>query len=622
MKFDDGTEGDVPHQRVADATKDGGRITTHMYFNDGTETWVPLDRVHDAIKDGGTLGYRAAAPKTTQPMSDAQTASIALGENDPLKTGYTKAAGETLHTLGAAAGKVLPNSWRDAIGLPSSFKEPDYLQSTNGAETAGKVAENIAEFVMGDEALKGLQITERIGLAQKMASMAKANPYVAKIFEHGLTAIRGGAVTTPQQMAHGATPTEALKTGGEAILLGAGTGAAIEGASALADSDVAQTALSKVKNLKNEVVHGEKIAQPTAQTALRNAPTAASDTAAARAAAQPEVVKVPDEYKDLVHEAMQSGPQWTPAKAQPIVKALGDDFEVRGSVGEGKVTNNDLDIWQKNGELSDAADALKKQGFTFNAKTAHGETWTNEATNQNVDLWDSAHEPKAGFGKDTEVETAEETKPIPAGVRTTLENPIKDIRAQGQSIYRQLDEVSDGQFQKYETNLDKINRQLNSLVEGVDDDRIEILEQKKAEVETSQAQMFDDLKQTRGVDKAAVDTANAHWTQSKALEDLERKVFKNPSTVQGNLKFGTDETVNVDSTLKTLQKMQDDRRFGASRLEQALGSVGADKLLKEMYAAQRMGAHAMKAQQWAKLIAKYALPTAGIAGGAYELATK
>src|ERR1700722_16763264 len=74
--------------------------------------------------------------------SNAETASIVLGGGP--QAGFEKGVAETAHTVGALAGKVMPNSWRDALGLPSSFKEPDYLQSTNGVETAGKVAENVA----------------------------------------------------------------------------------------------------------------------------------------------------------------------------------------------------------------------------------------------------------------------------------------------------------------------------------------------------------------------------------------------------------------------------------------------------------------------------------------------
>jgi hypothetical protein len=62
MRFDDGTEGDIPQAHVNAAVNDGGKITSHMYFDDNTEGWVPLDKVHAAIQDGGTLGYRPVPP--------------------------------------------------------------------------------------------------------------------------------------------------------------------------------------------------------------------------------------------------------------------------------------------------------------------------------------------------------------------------------------------------------------------------------------------------------------------------------------------------------------------------------------------------------------------------------
>ena len=99
---------------------------------------------------------------------------------------------------------------------------------------------------------------------------------------------------------------------------------------------------------------------------------------------------------------------------------------------------------------------------------------------------------------------------------------------------------------------------------------------------------------------------------------MDRKVFKNPNIVKGNLKYETPETVNIDPAVKALQKMQDDTRFGGSRLEQALGEKGADALLKDLYKAQREGVHAIKAQQWAKMIVKYGLLGAGATGLAHE----
>jgi hypothetical protein len=524
---------------------------------------------------------------------------------NPLTAGVAKGTMETLHTLGAAAGKVIPNSWRDALGLPSSFKEPDYLTSTNGAETAGKVAENIAEFAMGDEALKGLQITERLGIAQKMASMAKSSPYIAKILEHGLTAVRGGAVTVPQQMLHGATPTEALKTGAEATVLGAGTGAVLEGASALANTETGQA----VRNIAKQVVQGKKVAQPGAQSAVREAVqtgvTAANDATAAREAAQSNV-KIPDAYKDLVNEAMNQEPAWTPEKAQPIVKALGNDYEIRGSVGEGKVTNNDLDIYQKTGKLSDASDKLADLGFKQAYKTDHGEVWTNEKTGQNVDLWDAQHEPKPGFGPDIpESEPAPvankkssavgNNAPIVKGNTTILDDHLDTLAENEKATYKRMDDTAgfDVKALKDKLKIDKYNlKQLGSsdpdktgrLVEAINDSTDRIAE-------------ANEKMKAAGIDP---DEADALHQQRMAGED-----FKKVLTTYTN----ADGSVNVKGLLRGSKQL----RFSqyGDRLEQLTGSSdAADKFITQLDAMDKLGAHAIKAQKIAKMIGwGLAIPT-------------
>jgi hypothetical protein len=105
------------------------------------------------------------------------------------------------------------------------------------------------------------------------------------------------------------------------------------------------------------------------------------------------------DYQSLIDAAMKEGSAWTPEKATPVVSELnkipGNQFEVRGSVGEGRATDNDLDLWQKSGSLKDARSTLERLGFKYNGKTPHGETYTNGA--QHVDLWDTAHEPRKGY---------------------------------------------------------------------------------------------------------------------------------------------------------------------------------------------------------------------------------
>jgi hypothetical protein len=130
----------------------------------------------------------------------------------------------------------------------------------------------------------------------------------------------------------------------------------------------------------------------------------------------------------------------------------------------------------------------------------------------------------------------------------------------------------------------------------------------EAKLEASRTAITDKIEAAKqqaiasGVDPKLINQADAKFTQARALSDLEAKVFKNPNIVSGNSAMGTAETINVDSAVKALQKLQDTSKFGSSRLEQALGKEGANNLLKNMYEAQRTGAKALRVSKIAKWV--------------------
>jgi hypothetical protein len=216
------------------------------------------DTAHDL-----TVAEYAALPKDKQKEYDEH---IRAGRSvfDPA-IGFVKGLGETINTLSGLVSRVAP-----------SVVRPQDVNAVKAATTAtpgtlqplGKVGESIAEFFTGDEALKGLSIAERLGLASKVAKLAESNPVVYRIIGHGLNAVRGGAVTTAQQLAHGATPTEALETGATAAGAGAVVGALAEGAGAAKNSETVQG-----------VLKGEKVAQPGAQAAVRSGVQAGAEAA-------------------------------------------------------------------------------------------------------------------------------------------------------------------------------------------------------------------------------------------------------------------------------------------------------------------------------------------------------
>jgi hypothetical protein len=362
----------------------------------------------------------------------------------------------------------------------------------------------------------------------------------------------------------------------------------------------------------NQVLKGEKVAQPGAQAAVRGGVQSSVDSANASAAAREaaanaspaETVKVPDEYKSLVDEALKQEPAWTPAKAQPVVKALGDNYELRGSVAEGKVSDNDLDIWQKSGKLSDAADDLKTLGFKRVGKTQHGETWTNESTGQNVDLWDSAHEPKVGLGADAETELANEEPvtttsrkssdvgdaPILQGRKSIVDDHLETLAENEKAAYRQMDDAAGFDVKALKDRLakDQYNlKQLGSsdpdktgrLVEAINDstDRIAEAEQKMKDA---------------GVDPSLADSLHK---QRMAGGDFRDSLIKNSNP---------DGSVNIKGLWKDTKAMRTSE-YG-DRLEQFFGGKeAADEYQAKLVAMDKLGAQALTRQRIAKLVGGY-----------------
>jgi hypothetical protein len=514
-----------------------------------TSTSVPSATTPTQPHDLTPAEY-AALPRDQQKAFDQH---VRAGRSilDPA-TGFLKGVGDTVNTLSGLISRVAPSVVR-----PQDVKTLDnaYTATPGTLQMGGKIGEGIAEFFIGDEALKGLSVAERLGLASKVAKLAEANPVIARIIGHGLTAVRGGTVTAAQQLAHGATTTEALKTGAEATALGAGTGAAIEGVSAIADSPVGQA-------VKNVVRSG----QPKLQTAVRDAAQAGSDIASARPTVEPPVDKFPVSVEhdangnvinaDGRHRVVEA---WARGdKTIPVTTKLAD--------GSTEVINQTPQAAAKKMGLGDtieeARDTIKKTDANQSYRAGNGQ-------------------PRQPVYETPAPKTSTDMTPVkPASVRNTLQNVANDVQAKGKSIYSQLDAASGGRFQRYKDTLGKIDDQLDNLVEGVDDDRIEALQQKKNEVETSQAQMFEDLKLTKGLDPEAVKTADAHWKQSMALQDISRDVRLSTT---GDVEAGAtkSEEINPKVLATRLQK-----RFDSGRLQQALGDEGAKTLLQQAYAAK------------------------------------
>jgi hypothetical protein len=200
---------------------------------------------------------------------------------------------------------------------------------------------------------------------------------------------------------------------------------------------------------------------------------------------------------------------------------------------------------------------------------------------------------------------AADRKAANPSLRAVLEEPIDTIEGHAKAAYRQLDEAAGTDFKALREKLENTEYQLRQLTETEEDVA------KEASLEKSRTAIMDKIEGAKqqaikaGVDPKLLDQADAQFKQASALKDLQAKVFKNTGVISGNKAVGAEESVNVNQAVKELQKLQDNTKFGAPRLEQALGKDGAQAILKDMYAAQRQGVKAMSRQEFAVKLAKY-----------------
>ena len=400
--------------------------------------------------------------------------------------GAISSMGQTIQSLPWVGKKILSP---EAMQAEREYFKPGSAAEKHG-QTTGDIAEPILEFVMGDEALKGLAIAEKVGIAGKIAKIAQDSPYIGKILQHGVNAARMGTVGATEAAAKGATLPEALKTG-------AATG--IGGEAITAAAEAAPEAIKAVTALKNP---------------FRRAATT-----------------VPG----FIQQVLQ-GEQVAQAPAQAAARAA--------------------------------------------AKTA---------------------------GSEVGLSTVQ-----PAGLRTLAEEPISVVNGLKKGVYSQVDSAAGTDLKTLYDKLDAINDKIDLEASGSP------AEAKLEEARTSQMQTIEDAKaqaRTKGIDvDKMLAKGDALHTREMALRDFQKGFLKNVNIVSGNAAAGTPETINLDSAVKAVQKLQDNTKYGAPRLEQALGKDGAKKFLEELYAAQRSGVKALKIQDFAKIIGKYVLPE--VVGGA------
>lgn len=166
-------------------------------------------------------------PKLAGARSIAENAERESQNPSPLtqvQTGVLDAGLQTVHTTARIANAVTGDN---VPGLPTTFKEPEQITPHGGYENTGSIAEQLAEFAIGEgEAKAGATaLAEHYGQVAKLAKVIEETPLLKK----ALNVARISALSAAQSGAHGQDVVQGAEYGAAGGTIGelAGAGAGL-----------------------------------------------------------------------------------------------------------------------------------------------------------------------------------------------------------------------------------------------------------------------------------------------------------------------------------------------------------------------------------------------------------
>src|SRR5579862_574728 len=523
---------------------------------------------------------------STPDSTATSTSNQPPAENPAAKHGLLRRAWDWVNT--PVFDNILPKDIKTSDIIKAAAFEKmygeAYIPGVNDFETKAQahLGENptkhaIRTFINGsaaDTANIAAGFTSPVGIATTVAGVGPEGKALKVIGPLAGTAfgLKGahdiytaGTENTPeawQQRLQGA----AQVVGGAAAATGLPEAASTASDAARSTAEGARGAAGTVKN----IVKG---GQPRLQTAIREA----GQTAAAKAEAL-------SSHPDILNQMVEA-----PVEDVHPVKLVYDEdgnvvdldgrHRVIQAIDEGKETIP-VQVTLRDGTTStvqqDPNVVAEKFGVTKDSLAATDEQQAAVRAGGGKPRPAVTNQTTAQPTAQSETPTASTPKTPSVGVRTAIEDVSNEVKAKAQKLYQQLDKESGGRWQRYEDQIKNLNDKMDE-VNGIDDEAYDRLETKRNDIETSQAQMLEDLKE-KGVDPKVAEDAVAHYKQAMALRDLDKAV---KGSTSGDVRVGLKETVDPKKFITRVQKLKD-----SGRLEQALGKDGADTLLKEAYAAK------------------------------------
>jgi hypothetical protein len=187
-------------------------LSSGLVPKQGSPTAAGIDLSAGLVpRDGGASGSWDSSPTTVGSVVSDVGAGIAKG------------AGQTVNTVSKLLNKIPVVG--ETLAPSQGVSAAENMETpTNTAQKVGVGIEGLGEFLLGDEALKGLSLGDKLLSAGKLAKTIEGSPLLSKAVEIGMNALRTGTVGAGQALAHGASAGEAATTGAVA----AGVGGVLE----------------------------------------------------------------------------------------------------------------------------------------------------------------------------------------------------------------------------------------------------------------------------------------------------------------------------------------------------------------------------------------------------------
>ncbi len=536
------------------------------------------------------LGSAGTSTQTSgHPEPPAARTNVGVGSVDTERlqnvkdvgTGFVKGAGQTINSISGLLNKIpyVGETLAPKVGIQAAKQ---IETPTNTAQKVGVTAEGIAEFFAGDEALKGLSVAQRLGIAGKIAEYAKTNPVMAKMLEHASTSGRQGVTTVAQQLAHGASVGDAVKTGAEAAGLGTAVGAVAEGVPAAyktVGKNLRPQALQEpfqggVRGVLDQTAKDANIGGPppdmkythdqTGQSGNlehRVVTTDAQGNKIGELAAQDkgDTVTV---RSNQVYDPRDRGRGYGKAQIQHLLdqtQASGKKF-VQSDIS---TTPDAQRVWRKLEE--EHPDAITHKDIK--PKVAEGQPEPlGSKTVWTADL--SKYQPPAAGPLKASSQAPS------ASIRTAASDLGDKVMAESKADYEALDEATNGRFQRFRDKLEAGRRQLRDAI--TTEDEAPILKKMK-ETEDEMKDAFAEAK-AKGVDPKLIDRADANFKKANALYDLDNHIKKSttgahPGISHPDLIEDQPETLDPKKFHRRMNDMYD-----SGRLQEAIGETNANKL--------------------------------------------